>query len=308
MCRIDALPLDDPFAGSRMLQGLLKVDGHEVGRRRVSTLMQKMGIEALYRRPKTSTPAPGHKIHPSLLRGLAVRRPDRVWAMDIACVPMARGLVYLAAVLDWFSRKLLAWQLSITREAEFCIEALEAALARHGRPEILNANQGSQQFTSLAFVQVPKDAESAISMDGKGAWRDKVFMERLWRRVKYEEIDLHVYANVPGGARLDWALPGLLQQHEATFVAWRADARSGVHQRAAANPGSSLTQTKIHLAMARTLFNGNPPKPPCAGHACNTCLSKLPRRKKVTQIFCVQLRRIWANNKHLRCGKPDSIY
>ncbi len=196
MRRIDALHLDDPFAGSRMLQGLLKTEGYAVGRRRVSTLMQKMGIEALYRRPKTSTPAPGHKIHPSLLRGLAVRRPDRVWAMDIACVPMARGLVYLAAVLDWFSRKVLAWQLSITLEAKFCIEALEEALAHHGRPEILNTDQGSQ-FTSLDCVQVPKDAEIAISMDGKGAWRDKVFVERLWRRVTYEEIDLHADANLP---------------------------------------------------------------------------------------------------------------
>ena len=155
-----------------------------------------MGIEALYRRPKTSTPAPGHKIHPSLLRGLAVRRPDQVWSMDIACVPMARGLVYLAAVLDWFSRKVLAWQLSSTLEAEFCIEALEEALARHGRPEILNTDQGSQ-FTSLDCVQVPKDAQIAISMDGKGAWRDKVFVERLWRTVKYEEIDLHADANLP---------------------------------------------------------------------------------------------------------------
>ncbi len=140
MRRIDALPLDDPFAGSRMLQGLLKAEGHEAGRLRVSTLMQKMGIEALYRRPKTSTPAPGHKIHPSLLRGLTVRRPDRVWAMDIAYLPMARGFVHLAAVPDCFSRKVLAWQLSITREAEFCIEALEEALARHGRPEILNTD------------------------------------------------------------------------------------------------------------------------------------------------------------------------
>ncbi len=196
MRRIDALHLDYPFAGSRMLQGLPKAEGHEVGRRRVSTPMQKMGIKALYRRPKTSTPAPGHKSYPSLLRGLAVRRPDRVWAMDIACVPMARGLVYLAAVLDCFSRKVLVWQLSITLEAEFCIEALEEALARHGRPEILNTDQGSQ-FTSLDFVQVPKDAEITISMDGKGAWRDKVFVERLWRRVTYEEIDLHADANLP---------------------------------------------------------------------------------------------------------------
>jgi putative transposase len=195
MRRIDELHLEYPFAGSRMLKGLLKAEGHEVGRLHVSTLMKKMAIEALYRRPNTSKPAPGHKIYPYLLRNLTVTRPNQVWATDITYVPMARGFVYLVAIVDWFSRKVLAWRLSITLSADFCVEALEEALGRHGRPEILNSDQGSQ-FTSLGFTQVLKDAKIAISMDGKGAWRDNVFVERLWRSVKYEEVYLRAYAGV----------------------------------------------------------------------------------------------------------------
>ncbi len=194
--RIDELHLDYPFAGSRMLQGLLLGEGYKVGRRHVATLMKRMGIEAIYRRPNTSKPAPGHKIYPYLLRKLPVTRPNQVWAMDITYIPMARGFVYLAAVVDWFSRRVLSWRLSITLEADFCIEAVEEALARHGEPDIFNTDQGSQ-FTSLAFTQVLKDAEVAISMDGKGAWRDNVFVERLWRTIKYEEVYLHAYGNVP---------------------------------------------------------------------------------------------------------------
>jgi putative transposase len=196
MRRIDELHLDYPFAGSRMLQGLLRAEGHCVGRRHVATLMKKMGIEALYRRPNTSKPAPGHKIYPYLLRNLPVTRPNHVWAMDITYIAMARGFVYLAAVVDWFSRRVLSWRLSITLEADFCIEAVEEALARHGKPDIFNTDQGSQ-FTSVDFIKVLKDAEIAISMDGKGAWRDNVFVERLWRTIKYEEVYLHAYASVP---------------------------------------------------------------------------------------------------------------
>ncbi|TNC46268.1 IS3 family transposase [Rubellimicrobium rubrum] len=195
MRRIDELHLEYPFAGSRMLKGLLQAEGHQVGRLHVSTLMKRMGLEALYRRPNTSKPAPGHKIYPYLLRNLAVVRPNQVWAMDITTIPMARGFVYLAAVVDWFSRKVLAWKLSITLSADFCIEALEEALARHGRPDIFNTDQGSQ-FTSAEFIKVLKAAEIAISMDGKGAWRDNVFVERLWRTVKYEEVYLRAYASV----------------------------------------------------------------------------------------------------------------
>ncbi|MGO8235291.1 IS3 family transposase [Rhizobium ruizarguesonis] len=196
MRRIDELHLDFPFAGSRMLQGLLKAEGLQTGRLHVATLMKKMGIEAIYRRPNTSKPAPGHKVYPYLLRKLAVTRPNQVWAMDISYIPMARGFVYLCAVVDWFSRRVLSWRLSITMETAFCIEAVEEALARYGKPDIFNTDQGSQ-FTSVDFTAVLKNAEIAISMDGNGAWRDNVFVERLWRSIKYEEVYLHAYKSVP---------------------------------------------------------------------------------------------------------------
>ena len=149
--------------------------------------MKRMGIEAIYRKPNTSKRGPGHKIYPYLLRKTKVVRPDHVWAMDITYIPMARGLVYLAAVVDWFSRRVLSHRVSITMEADFCVEALEEALAKHGQPEIFNTDQGSQ-FTGAAFTDVLLKARVAISMDGKGSWRDNVFVERLWRSVKYEEV------------------------------------------------------------------------------------------------------------------------
>jgi putative transposase len=199
MRRIDELHLDYPFAGSRMLRDLLRGEGIAIGRELVATMMRRMRIEALYRRPNTSKPAGGHRIYPYLLRGLAVERPNQVWAMDITYIPMARGFVYLAAVVDWFSRRVLAWRLSITLEVDFCVEAVEEALARHGRPEIFNTDQGSQ-FTSAAFTGLLLDNTIAISMDGRGAWRDNVFVERLWRSVKYEEVYLRAYDSV-GEAR-----------------------------------------------------------------------------------------------------------
>jgi putative transposase len=195
MRRMDELHLDFPFAGSRMLRDLLNQEGIGIGRRHVATLMKRMGIEAIYRKPNTSKPAPGHKIYPYLLRGMKVDRPNQVWAMDITYVPMARGFVYLAAVVDWFSRRVLAWRVSITLEAAFCVEALEEALARHGRPEVFNTDQGSQ-FTSHDFTDVLLKAGVAISMDGKGSWRDNIFIERLWRSMKYEEIYLMAYETV----------------------------------------------------------------------------------------------------------------
>ena len=155
--------------------------------------------KALYRKPNTSKPAPGHKIYPYLLRGMTIDGPNQVWAMDITSIPMARGFVYLAAMVDWFSRRVLAWRLSITMEAAFCIEALEEALTRHARPEIFNSDQGSQ-FTSIGFTDVLTKAGIAISMDGRGSWRDNVFVERLWRTIKYEEVYLRVYDSV-GAAR-----------------------------------------------------------------------------------------------------------
>jgi putative transposase len=186
MRRLDRLHLEFPFAGSRMLRGLLVAEGCKIGRRHVKTLMQRIGVEALYRRPRTTKPEPGHKIYPYLLRATAVTRPNQVWAMDITYIPMARGFVYLAVVLDWFSRRVLSWRLSITMEAAFCVATLEDALARHGKPDIFNTDQGSQ-FTSQAFTGVLAGNDIAISMDGKRAWRDNVFVERLWRSVKYEE-------------------------------------------------------------------------------------------------------------------------
>ena len=196
MRRMDELHMDYPFAGSRMLKGLLRQEGFTVGRLHVATLMKTMGVIAIYRRPNTSKPHPEHKIYPYLLRNMAVTRPNQVWAMDITYVPMRRGFVYLAAVIDWFTRKVLAWRVSITLETAFCIEAVEDAMARFGEPEIFNTDQGSQ-FTSIDFIKMLKDAEISISMDGKGAWRDNVFIERFWRSIKYEEIYLHAYTNVP---------------------------------------------------------------------------------------------------------------
>jgi putative transposase len=195
MRRIDELHLELPFAGSRMLRDLLRQEGIEIGRQHVATLMKKMAIEAIYRRPNTSKPAPGHKIYPYLLRKLPIVRPNQVWATDISYIPMARGFVYLVAIVDWFSRKVLAHRVSITMEADFCVEALEEALARYGKPEIFNTDQGSQ-FTSLAFTSVLRRENIAISMDGRGAWRDNVVVERLWRTVKYEEVYLRAYAAV----------------------------------------------------------------------------------------------------------------
>ena len=195
MRRIDALHLDYPFAGSRMLRDLLRGEGVVIGREMVATMMRRICIEALYRRPNTSKPAPGPKIYPYLLRRLAVDRPNQVWAMDITYIPMARGFVYLAAVVDWFSRRVLAWRLSITMEVDFCLDAVEEALAKYGRPEIFNTDQGCQ-FTSAAFTDLLLENKIAISMDGRGSWRDNVFVERLRRSVKYEGVYLRAYDNV----------------------------------------------------------------------------------------------------------------
>src|SRR5204862_870842 len=195
MRHLDRLHLEFPFAGSRMLRGLLVAEGCKIGRRHVKTLMRRMGMEALYRRPRTTKPEPGHKIYPYLLRAMEIVRPNQVWAMDITYIPMARGFVYLAVVLDWFSRRVLSWGVSITMEAAFCVETLEDALARHGTPDIFNTDQGSQ-FTGSAFTGVLTTNGIAISMDGRGAWRDNVFVERLWRSIKYEEVYLKAYDSV----------------------------------------------------------------------------------------------------------------
>ena len=195
MRRIDALHLEHPFMGARMLRDSLRREGFAVGRKHVATLMARMGVEPLYRRPRTTRKHPGHQVYPYLLRGLAIERSNQVWAMDITYIPMARGFVYLAAVVDWASRRVLAHRVSISMDTEFCREALEEALARYGTPDLFNTDQGSQ-FTSAEFLDVLKKRGIGISMDGKGAWRDNVFVERLWRSVKYEEVYLHAYETV----------------------------------------------------------------------------------------------------------------
>jgi len=195
MRRIDELHLEYPFAGSRMLRDLLNQEGHDIGRDRVRRLMRLMGIEALYRKPNTSKRNPEHKVFPYRLRGLSIQQANHVWGMDITYIPMARGFVYLCAVVDWASRRILAHRVSITMDTGFCLEALAEACERYGTPEIVNTDQGSQ-FTSLAFVDAVQSRGITLSMDGKGSWRDNVFVERVWRSVKYEEVYLRAYATV----------------------------------------------------------------------------------------------------------------
>ena len=194
MRRIDELHLELPFAGARMLRDLLRAEGFTLGRKHMTTLMRRMGITALYRKPNTSKRSPGHTIYPYLLRTLAITRSNHVWAMDISYIPMARGFVYLAAVIDWHSRRVLAWRLSISMDTAFCTEAVEEAIAKYGKPEIFNTDQGSQ-FTSSAFTGLLREHGIRISMDGKGCWRDNVFIERVWRSIN-EEVYLHAYESV----------------------------------------------------------------------------------------------------------------
>ena len=192
MRRLDELHLEHPFLGSRKLTRLLKDEGHAVGRRHVTTLMRRMGIEAIYRKPRTSLPDQAHKIYPYLLSEVLIERPNQAWAADITYLPMAKGFVYLVAILDLYSRKVVAWRTNNTLTSDFCVEALQEALMRFGRPEIFNTDQGSQ-FTAEVFTDVLKAHDVAISMDGKGRWVDNVFVERLWRSVKYEEVYLRAY-------------------------------------------------------------------------------------------------------------------
>ena len=189
---LDEIHLERPFYGSRRLRDELETQRHPVNRKRVQRLMRQMGLRALYPKPRTSQPGAGHKVYPYLLTGLSIERPNQVWASDICYIPMAQGFMYLVAIMDWYSRRVLAWRLSNTLDSDFCVEALEAALTPYGPPEIFNTDQGAQ-FTSQAFTTVLKANAVAISMDGKGRWVDNVFVERLWRRVKYEDVYLHAY-------------------------------------------------------------------------------------------------------------------
>lgn len=200
MRRIDEWHLRHPFFGSRRIRDSLHEEGIEVGRRHVRTLMQRMGIEAIYCKPRLSQPAAGHKIWPYLLRNVEIDRADQVWAADITYIPMARGFAYLVAIIDWYSRKVLAWRLSNCMDTSFCLDALEEALAHYGTPEIFNTDQGSQ-FTSTEFTGKLLEHGIQISMDGRGRWIDNVFVERLWRSVKYEEVYLKAYASMAEARR-----------------------------------------------------------------------------------------------------------
>ena len=192
MWLIDAQFLDAPWYGSRQMARHLRREGHVVGRKRVRRLMALMGLAPIYQRPRTTVPNPEHRVWPYLLRDVVVDRPNQVWAMDITYIPMRRGFLYLAAVMDWATRRVLSWRVSNTMDVEFCIEALEEALAQHGRPGVFNTDQGSQ-FTSPRFTGVLLAAGVRVSMDGRGRWMDNVFIERLWRSLKYECVYLHAF-------------------------------------------------------------------------------------------------------------------
>jgi len=192
---IDEIHLKKPFLGIRRIKDALHDLGHTINRKRVQRLMRRMGIQAIYPKPNLSKANKQHKVYPYLLRKLTVDRPNQVWATDITYIPMAKGFVYLTVIMDWYSRKILSWRLSNSLDVSFCIDALEEALHRYGKPDIFNSDQGSQ-YTSEAFTDVLKDNGIRISMDGKGAWRDNVFVERLWRSVKYEEVYLNAYESM----------------------------------------------------------------------------------------------------------------
>jgi putative transposase len=198
--RLDALHLEFPFAGSRKLRTFLVEEGIDVGRRHVTTLMKLAGIEPLYRRPRTTRKNPAHPVFPYLLRGVSIDHVNHVWAMDITYIPMKRGFVYLVAVMDWYSRRILSYRLSNTMTADFCVEALEAAVSQYGAPEIVNTDQGSQ-FTSEEFVVAVSGYGIKQSMDGKGSWRDNVFIERFWRTLKYDEVYLRAYVDMADARR-----------------------------------------------------------------------------------------------------------
>ena len=194
MARMDRQYLKTPFYGSRRMKAWLLAEGYLVSRSKVRRLMRLMGLEAIYRRPNTSKPAPGHRVYPYLLKGVDVNRVDQVWAADITYIPMAQGFLYLVAIMDWHSRHVLAWKLSNTMDTDFCVTALEAALGK-GRPEVFNTDQGAQ-FTSDAFTQTLQERGIRVSMDGKGRYLDNIFVERLWRSIKYEEVYLKAYQTV----------------------------------------------------------------------------------------------------------------
>jgi putative transposase len=267
MRRIDELHLELPFYGSRRMMFELNTEGRGVNRKRVQRLMRVMGIEALVPRPGTSRAAPGHKIYPYLLRGVAITEPNHVWAADITYIPMAHGFLYLVAILDWASRAVLAWRLSNTIDAGFCLEALDEALLRHGKPKIFNTDQGAQ-FTSATFTGKLEAAGIAISMDGRGRFMDNIFIERLWRSIKYEEVHLKAYADGrEARAGIGWWMtfynfrrPHQAMDNHTPMAVWRAgigqDRGGGEGCGYAASLGQPKRVAHIPTAEAETAESG----------------------------------------------------
>ena len=229
MKQIDQQYLATPFYGSRRMKVWLGRQGHWVNRKRVQRLMRTLGLQVIYRRPRTSKPAPGHKVYPYLLGGMEITGPNQVWAADITYIPMARGFLYLVAIMDWYSRYVVAWRLSNTLDADFCVETLEEALGK-GKPEVFNTDQGSQ-FTSEGFTGLLEEHGVSISMDGKGRYTDNIFVERLWRTVKYEEVYLKAYSNGRGGQGGARGLLPLLQYPKAPPSLGIPDPGGGVQRR-----------------------------------------------------------------------------
>ena len=252
MRRIDELFLKYPFYGARRMALHLRREGVRIGRRRAARLMRLMGLQAIYRAPRTSDPHPEHRIYPYLLRGLAIERPDHVWCADITYIPVRRGFLYLVAIMDWASRFVLAWRLSNTLDAGFCTDALEEALARYGTPEIFNTDQGSQ-FTSFAFTGRLQAAGVRISMDGRGRCMDNIFIERLWRSLKYEAIYLHEITDGPARHR---RVDRLLQHRDTSLGAQRADARRGLPRRHACGYDGQAASRLDHIPTGATAAAG----------------------------------------------------
>ena len=241
---IDEQFLETPWYGSRQMARHLRREGYTVGRKRVRRLMAKMGLESIYRRPRTTIPQPGHRIYPYLLREMVIDRANQVWCADITYIPMRRGFLYLVAVMDWSTRKVLSWRVSNTMDVEFCIEALEEALGRFGCPEIFNTDQGSQ-FTSPRFTGVLQHVGVRISMDGRGRWVDNVFIERLWRSLKYECIYLHAFETRLRTAGRTDALDRLLQCPTPAFDAGRMHPRRGIWRERDENGGMTTTEPSL---------------------------------------------------------------
>ena len=251
MRRIDELFLKYPFYGARQMVRHLRREGVRIGRRRAARLMRLLGLQAVYRAPRTSAPHPEHRVYPYLLRDLGIERANHVWCADITYIPVRRGFLYLVAIMDWASRHVLAWRLSNTLDAGFCTDALDEALAAYGTPEIFNTDQGSQ-FTSFAFTARLREAGIRISMDGRGRCMDNIFIERLWRSLKYEAVYLHEIADGFTAPARHRRVDRLLQHHQAALGAGRADAGRGLPRRHACGYDGQAASRLDHIPTGAT--------------------------------------------------------